>query len=189
MVGRRVSVWAVVLLLLMTTFTAGTTPAFGSEQRDPVERSEEVRSRRNIGAGSPTFRAACLSETRFRVTYARVRAWTVGSHIRNIQFKYRLVPADTEGQFQWPNKWSRNTVRRFVPARSNWSGALRSGSLPQTHGLRTRSGSSLDWDLEIKLKASRTSPRRAYRRKMRFTFPEPDCSGLSSPDGPFIPQS
>jgi len=138
--------------------------------------AEFVVNHPNYQATSLRYDTKCsdIDPNNFKVTKASIYMWAHGNRIKGFQFKYRFLPAGTEGQPQFWSNWS-DTAKESFDTNQLASKLMVAGPLGQSFS----SGS--DWEMEIWLKYPR-SWRPAHKFKMRFTITEPEC-GLFGPGG------
>lgn len=119
--------------------------------------------------GGVKFRYQCVGDsTNFKITGASIYMWSRGKdRIKGFQFKYRLVPAGTDGQLQFAWNWSKNTTVNFKKNK-------RTGGWVNASKLGQSFSSTASWDLEVKLKYPR-SLRKAYTKKYRLHMATPQC--------------
>jgi len=159
---RRATVWSLLLASLLVTLggvapASGAATGVGAGQNSPKYNDKLARS---------TY--TCTAEGNFKITSAKIVMWSNGGNrVKGFEFKYRVVPAGTEGQFQFQSNWSSNASTSFKQGtvQARWMTAG-----PQGQAWNP----AADWDMEIKLKYPR-SLRTAYRSKYRIGLVEPSC--------------
>lgn len=169
---RRKSLLSLGMVALMAVGLLGL-PQAGAEVRGNVERSGEASG--YYSPTNPNFKVDYLPDCvntsiygpRLRVR-VRTIMWARNASIDGFHFKVRLVPADSDGR-PVLTAWSDNVTRSFATT-SDTVRRLMTAWTPSEDP-------AADWEIEVKLKFSRSGGRLDYRRKFRVPFTQPDCLG------------
>lgn len=167
---KTLLIWGMVALMAVGLLGL---PQAGAEVRGNVERSDgawgwHAPGNPNVGVDYlPECVDTSIYGPRLRVR-VRTVMWARGDRIDGFHFKVRLVPAGSDGR-PVGRAWSDNVTRSFATT-STTVRRLMTAWTPSEDP-------AADWEIEVKLKYSRSGGRLDYRRKFRVPITQPDCLG------------